>query len=261
MYRSLISMGALLCLTVFILQLPGADHRRPQLVPPTQELEILDPRVDPEGRPTAQVRKSLDGTTLLVDIPETVIVHKYYYTGERSFQAQFLKGGPVVLVFQHPRRTERLYVPAVLPAGAPVIHYNSHGIEYRYPDQKVCVTVGLFGKAHLSYHTGKTVGDYVKASNDHVAKTTTDLVARTGITEAAQKAQETSKNVTLNVIDKGSDLAKGIVTPVVNVFQNMPLVKPLTSKAESLAERTRDAGVRRAADLTDRAQETIKTIR
>lgn len=238
----------------------ATDHRRANLVPPSQELEILDPRVDPEGRPRPEIRRKEDGT-LEVDIPETVIVHKYYYTGERSFQAGFIKGGPVILVFQHPKRAERMYIPAVLPAGAPVVHYFAHGIEYRYPDQKVCVTVGHFGKAHVQYHTGKTVHDVAKTAGEHVHKTASHLVARTGVNEAVRKAGETTKNVGLNVVDKGSDLVKGAATPVIKVISSLPLVKPLTSQAESYEERTREAGVRRALDLTDKAQETVRTIR
>lgn len=262
MNRSFIALCSLGILALCVCGVPGEDHhKRANLVPPTQELEILDPRVDPQGRPAAKVKLNEIGNGLYVDIPETVIVHKYYYTGERTFQGPFINGGPVVLVFQHPRKAERLYVKAVLPAGAPEIHYDAKGIEYRYPGQRMKVSIGIFGHAQLSYQTGKTVTDRVHETSQHITKTSGELVNRTGIPEAARKAGETSKDVGLNVLDKTSDLAKGVALPVVNAIQYMPLVKPLTSKAESYAERTREMGVRKATEYSKKAEETVKTIR
>jgi hypothetical protein len=55
-------------------------------VPPTQEIVVLDPNVDPNGNPAVIPRPNCNFT--LVDIPPTVLVHRFYYTGDRSFYAR-----------------------------------------------------------------------------------------------------------------------------------------------------------------------------
>ena len=70
-------------------------------VPPTLELQILDPNADPVGNPTAVPRQVAPGRAQ-IDIPTTVIVHRFYYTGDRTFQGPFLKGGSCTLVLHLP---------------------------------------------------------------------------------------------------------------------------------------------------------------
>src|SRR5437016_1193792 len=76
-----------------------APHQ-PTPVPPTLEIEVLDPNVDPRGNPAVVTKPSCVRTChgpegrLTVDIPEVVLVHRYYYTGDRTFQGPFLPGGP-----------------------------------------------------------------------------------------------------------------------------------------------------------------------
>src|SRR5258707_834397 len=70
---------------------------QPVAVPPGLEIEVLDPNVDPRGNPAVVTRPGPMGA-ILVDIPPTVLVHRYYYTGDRSFQARLLPGGPCVVV-------------------------------------------------------------------------------------------------------------------------------------------------------------------
>jgi len=84
------------CLVVAMVVLGGlideayAEHRTTN-VPPTLEIEVLDPNADPLGRPAVELVPDEYGNTL-VNIPPVVLVHRYYFTGERSFQAQPLPG-------------------------------------------------------------------------------------------------------------------------------------------------------------------------
>src|SRR5437870_1587189 len=77
---------------------------QPAPVPPALEIEILDPNVDPRGNPAVLTRPATVLTCtgpegrVVVDIPPTVLVHRYYYTGDRSFQARLLPGGPCIVV-------------------------------------------------------------------------------------------------------------------------------------------------------------------
>ncbi len=89
----------------------GAQHHL-STVPPTMEIEVLDPRADPLSRPAVELKTDCEGG-MQVDIPRPVIVHKLYYSGNRNFQAQMLPGGPSVVVANHPRTGERCYIDVV----------------------------------------------------------------------------------------------------------------------------------------------------
>src|SRR5207302_10265435 len=112
---------------------------QPTPVPATMEIEVLDPNVDARGNPAVLTRPGPAGG-VLVDIPPTVLVHRYYYTGDRTFQARLLPGGPCIVVASHPRTGERLYIPVQLPPGAPRVTYTAGSIEYDYGTQAVTIS-------------------------------------------------------------------------------------------------------------------------
>ena len=114
-------------------------------VPPIDELEILDPRVDPEGKARALILPGTNGLPQ-VEVPPTVIVHRYYYTGDRDFQGPMLPGGPVIITVNSPATGERIYVEALLPPGAPRITYRRHRIVYEYRVQTITVSFGHPGR-------------------------------------------------------------------------------------------------------------------
>ena len=125
-------------------------HRPAAPVPPTQEIVILDPGVDPVGNPTVLTKPKENGLAD-VDIPPSVVVHKFYYTGDRNFQGPMLPGGPTVVVAGNPHTGERTYVATMLPPGAPRVYYTGTAIRYDYGYQSVSVCFGLFGKAKVLY--------------------------------------------------------------------------------------------------------------
>ena len=89
-------------------------HAATAPVPPTQEIELLDPGVDPTGKPTAIVRPDPNNPGLQqVDVPPAILVHKFYYTGDRTFQGPMLPGGPTIAALNHPKTGERTYVNIV----------------------------------------------------------------------------------------------------------------------------------------------------
>ena len=124
-------------------------------VPPSQEIEMLDPAADPTGNPAVELVPS-DGDRLRVDIPRLVLVHKYYYTGDRSFQFKLMPGGPCTVVVDHPRTGERLYLQATLPPGAPRVYYDAGSIEYDYGAQgvKILFGTGRHGPPKIVYRQG-----------------------------------------------------------------------------------------------------------
>src|SRR5262249_51460035 len=119
---------------------------QPTPVPPALEIEVLDPNVDARGNPAVVTRPATVLTStgpdgrVIVDIPPTVLVHRYYYTGDRTFQARLLPGGPCIVVVSHPKTGERLYIPVQFPPGAPRVTYTDDSIEYDYGTQAVTIS-------------------------------------------------------------------------------------------------------------------------
>jgi len=119
-------------------------------VPPTLEIEVLDPNVDPLGNPAVIVRDLGHGQSK-VEIPPVVLVHRYYYTGDRSFQGPMLPGGPSIVVVHHPRTGQQCYIPLQMLPGAPRVHYTGHKIEYDYGSNGICLSFGLWGNPKVTY--------------------------------------------------------------------------------------------------------------
>ena len=101
-------------------------------VPPTQEIVVLDPNANSTGKPAVQLKVNPVTGSQEVEIPPVVIVHNFYYTGDRWFQGPMLPGGSSILVVNHPSTGQRCYIPAQMLPGAPVIRYSARSIEYDY---------------------------------------------------------------------------------------------------------------------------------
>ncbi|MCC7423435.1 MAG: hypothetical protein IT428_24425 [Planctomycetaceae bacterium] len=110
------------------------------IVSPSDELQVLDPRVDSEGKPRAVIEPTPGGP--VVTIPPTIIVHRYYYTGDRKFQGPTLPGGPTILVVHHPRTGEQLNLTVQMLPGAPRIEYSRNEITYDFGRRKMTVDFG-----------------------------------------------------------------------------------------------------------------------
>jgi hypothetical protein len=106
------------------------------------DLVVYDPGVHQQGLPSPQFKKS--GKGLTVEIPPAVHVHRYYYSGDKEIQGPLIRGGPTVVVANHPKTGERMYIDVMLPAGAPTIVYNKSGITYG-PSHKKC-PIGIDAK-------------------------------------------------------------------------------------------------------------------
>lgn len=191
-------------------------------VPPAQEIEILDPGVDPLGNPAVQLKESKAGDTE-VDIPPAILVHKYYYSGDRSFQAQMLPGGPVVVVANHPKTGERCYIPVQMIPGAPRVHYTAKGIEYDYGTRGITVHFGLFGGPTVKYRNSEKLSRHV-GNALHLQQ----LRQRADQTVAlAKKAGAQSKAVVTGALVEAKETAMLVTLPAQNVAQLLPFGKVL----------------------------------
>lgn len=154
----------------------------------------------------------IDGKKV-VTIPQTVIVHKYYYTGDRSFQAPLLKGGPTIVVFQHPETGCQAMLEVQMLPGAPRITYRREFIEYDFGEQSIRLEVGnigLWGKVHeprVKYRRhGRTQAEKKQA---HARKVRAFFAPLTGLFRG--DSLEGEKNV-----DK-----RGIVLPEANITDDL----------------------------------------
>lgn len=238
-----------------------AAHQPPRNVPPTDEIELLDPNADPLGRPAVELHHGVHG--LQVDIPPAVLVHKYYYTGDRSFQAQMLPGGPSIIVVNHPKTGERCYIEAQMLPGAPRVTYTSSGIEYDYGENGITVHFGLFGTPTIKYRSGLTWG--TKMSNLVHAE---QVKAKTQQMAAGSKSLASASQTTLKVAAiQGSNAVKIVTLPVQNVLRVLPfgaaIFDPDRPKiwAEKVAEHQRQHEVEHAAKMAERNELTIRTNR
>ncbi len=246
-----------------------ASHHQPVAVPPGLEIEVLDPNVDPQGNPTVLTRPAAvtssfghDGQ-LQVDIPPTVLVHRYYYTGDRSFQARLLPGGPCIVVVSHPKTGERLYIPVQLPPGAPRVTYTDSSIEYDYGTQAVTISFCclLHCSPKVTYRQGITVKEKVEHCAVCARDATRRLVNRTGIPECADKAAAGTKSAVVTTVDRVNDLGKKLLAPPIALIRATPLSNLLNESPEVRAEKDRAAEVKRAADRASQADSFINTNR
>ena len=132
------------------------------------DLVILDPGKHERGLPAVEVLGDQ------IDIPPTVHVHRYYYSGDKIFHAPIIQGGPTVVVASHPKTGERMYIDVVLPAGAPRIAYTKNTITYIYKERRVEVKFQHFPfdpcVAVVKHHSGKGIGIRLRDKHEHVTQ-------------------------------------------------------------------------------------------
>ena len=239
----------------------GRPHQ-PTAVPPGLEIEVLDPNVDPRGNPAVITTPGPDGR-ILVDVPPTVLVHRYYYTGDRSFQAPLLPGGPCIVVANHPKTGERLYVPVQFPPGAPRVTYSGDAIDYDYGSQGVTINFCCLFCAgpKVTYRNGVTLTRQAANVASAACDAARRLIERTGIPECADKAASGAKSVVVTTVDRANDLGKRLAAPPIALIRATPLAGLFTESPETAATKARDAAVQRAAQQAQQADIFIKTNR
>ncbi|MCI0380259.1 MAG: hypothetical protein L0215_21955 [Gemmataceae bacterium] len=237
------------CLATLWLATPAARAtHKPAPVPPTLEIEVLDPNAHPLGAPAA-VPNQVCPDLMKIDIPPTVIVHKFYYTGDRTFQSRFLPGGPSIVVANHPKTGERQYISVQMLPGAPRIKYTHRCIEYDFGNNGIIIEFcWLTCKHKVSYRNCPTVASKVGKIAAKVKETAKDVAARTGIAEATVQFKETAKDVTETALDQVGTVGRTLMIPLQRLSELIPGSQVLTSSPEDRATNLRDAKLR-AADF------------
>lgn len=220
------------------------DRRPAAPVPPTLEIEVLDPGVDPVGNPAVIVRPVTDSVAK-IDIPPTVLVHRYYYTGNRTFQGPLLTGGPCIVVANHPKTGVRSYVSVQLPPGAPRVTYDTDSIIYDFGPQSVTVKFGPFKNTVHYAQQGTRLGERVHDAAREKIDNTREFVRRTGLPAAIDRTKEMTKNAAFRTADGINNLAQITLTPVRTILGYVPGYNALKESPEDRALRERDAEIRR----------------
>lgn len=214
-------------------------------VPPSLEIEILDPNADPLGNPAVIPSRDAAGRTV-IDIPPVVLVHRYYYTGDRSFQGPMIPGGPSIVVLNHPKTGERLYVELQMLPGAPRVHYTAWSVEYDYGPQSIFLKFGHHGNPSIVYRQGLGLSDRMRLASESRHERIDRWVERTGFPEARGKLREGAGNALGATADGVRTVGKAAVSPMVRIIQATPIGSALKTDPARDAERERDAMTRRA---------------
>lgn len=234
----------------------NAVKPHPANVPPTEEIEVISPGVDPLDRPAAVLVDGENGEQQ-VDIPPTVLVHKYYYTGDRSFQAQLLPGGPCIVVVTHPKTGDRCYVELQMMPGAPYVTYTSRSILYDYGEHSVTLAFPRFGRPVTRHRNGlslpKKIGKLVHAPQiwQHT-KGLTDRVKNTA-GGALVKAGQVTNTVAVQPIKQVAGML-----PFGQVLFSGDLEDQLT---QTYLQHQREHQVKHAQKQAERLEPDFRTVR
>ncbi len=143
------------------------------------DLVIMDPGKHERGLPAVLVTYMNEHPE--IEIPPTLHVHRYYYSGDKIFQGPIIQGGPTVVVASHPKTGQRMYIDVVLPAGTPRIQYTGNAITYIYNATRRRVEIKFqhfpfrSGVAVVKHHSGKglnvAIRDKRQQVGDHVKET------------------------------------------------------------------------------------------
>ncbi len=241
-------------------QLKGGRNERVVPVPPALEIEVLDPNADPLGNPAVITTKDAAGGRQVV-IPPVVLVHRYYYTGDRSFQGPMLPGGPSIIVMHHPRTGDQLYVQTQMLPGAPRVYYTRSSIEYNYGPQSITLKFGHHGNPSVIYRQGTPLTEHWRQAREARHDRLDQWVQRTGITQAYSRVREGTSNAAGASADAIHDVGRMALTPVLQMIRSTPLGSIFTSDPASQAQREQATMARRAETETSKIEGDIPTIR
>lgn len=249
MSRKWIQGVSLVCAVVLVMELTTTStEARPRARPvaPWMEIEILEPNVDPSGNPAVIQERGADGQ-LHIKIPPTVLVHRYYFNGERSFQGPLFRGGPCIVVVNHPKTGEQLNLPVQMFPGSPRVIYKDDAIQYVFRRQYIEIKFGrLFNKARVYYYDDPPVGTRIRNAASEVTSSTKALLDRTGLPELSDRAKQGTKSLVLTSIDRTQDVVELVTLPVRNAVRLLPGGTWLSSNPDELERRRRDMMLRRA---------------
>lgn len=209
------SLFATVLMIAMVTQVALGQSRVARVIP-SLEIEILDPNVDSRGNPGVIVGQDAWGQTQ-VDIAPTIMVHRYYYTGDRTFRGPDLPGGPSIIVAFHPKSGQKVYLPVQMHPGSPMVTYTAQSIEYDFGDRAVVVSFPRFGNPTVVYRNGRSFTDRLG-----------NMVHWDKVKGVFTSHRESDKASRMQEVSEGTkSMAKPLVLPLQNMARYMPGVTPL----------------------------------
>lgn len=197
-----------------------------------KELLVVEPSVQQEGLPSALV--SNEGGALSVDIPPTLHIHRMFYSGDREFQGPIVKGGPVVVVANHPTSGERLYTELTLPPGAPIISYDQRGISYVYDQSRIVVDFGRRSDCvvKIRYLDGHGLKRNASSAAQAIGKTMQDKIKSAELTTALGEGVQDGAALAKGVLDGADHLVSGVLSRMKAAIGVIPGIAALKGYGE-----------------------------
>ena len=246
--------AALACALLIPLTVCAGEPREPGF----NDLIVIEPNQQEDGLPAVSVEGGH------VNIPPTLHVHPYYYSGDKEYQGPILNGGPTIIVANHPKSGEKLYIDAVLPAGAPLIAYSKDTITYIYKDRRVIVHFRhlLRNRADVSYVSGRGI---FRKTEEHVAKRVEgirDLRRRSPLAGELGEIRKDSVRLAKGTIGTVTKVSATALSRVRGMAKALPGVQALQSAGDQIEERGAAEEIRQAGlKQIENATKFIPTIR
>jgi len=227
---------------------------------PMDAIVVLDPGVDPRGEPRPILRESETGKNrLLVEIRESVHIHRYFPTSPCEFQAQYFAGGPTIVCARNPYTNEQVYISLDLARGWPKVRYDDDEIEYRYPEESFSIHFDKCGDVTTSTSRCGEVKLKCKQKADKVKECSKDLCDRLHINEFAEKLSNEGKDLTAGAQDRAGQFIGKSGELFMTALNIVPGYQLLKSRAEDEAVKHRDRAVQRVSQERQRAEDDFKT--
>lgn len=247
--------------------LPGGCRRSLAIqVPAGDEITVIDPHVSSDGKPTPIIYNGADGEQR-VDIPPAVLVHNYYYSGDRDFRGPRLPGGPTIVVVSHPDTGERHYLDVQMLPGSPRIIYRRHSIDYEFGARRIHIQFGNpllclpSDVTCVSYKNGNPAtldGEAARARHGGHVKS---WVQRTGVPHAAHHIVHSAHAAVDHTADAIHLVGERVVAPVVTIVNATPLSFLSEPHVEDRVARERDRALDQASRVARENDLTIPTNR
>jgi hypothetical protein len=210
------------------------------------QLEVLHPGTHERALPEVELNDTPDGQRMVVDIPRTLHVHRFYYDGDREYQGPITQGGPVTVIANHPKYGEQLYVDLNLPDGAPIIAYDKCGITYVYPDRRVSIKFSRLRRdgVRVIYKSGQGVARNRATKIEDLKARVHDAHQGSQLVQAVHGGLQDAKFVVVGMKDAVDGLTGGLLEKGRQLTAIIPGAAALKSSGENHAQRAYENSVR-----------------
>ena len=219
--------------------------------PGLHDLVVYAPGTHERDLPGVRFEQDLETGEQMVEIPPTVHVHRYYYSGDKEIQGPILQGGPTIVVARHPKTGEQLHIDVVLPAGAPRIAYDKHGITYVYPDRRIAIHFSSFpfrsDRVIVKHHSGQGVARTVQEVAQRARQRSSQCVSESQLVRALGDTVTGTGRFVVGTGDTAGTVVTWVVEKGGQVLRLVPLVAPLEGLAEDRPHQRYLESVDRAA--------------